>query len=485
MRLFLRLTLSLLVSLAVGCSSQAKAVPTSKIVVVGAGLAGLTAAHRLQTMGHIVDVYEARGRPGGRVCTAYFGEAYEELGGKNFYDGGEASTLFALVDELGLTATPYQHNPTQFFLFDSTIYETPFQHAPPPNDLLFDELAHSARTLEEGINAFLHDYPLANIIANTIMMMLEGSPTHQLDSAYMTGLFHSTYQKLYKIDQSLSRQEAIEAPWCCVDGGNYRLIEALAKTLQGHLHLNMPLDKLSRDSQQRWHLTFRDGSETVCDYLIIATPCSTLRDVQTPTGLFPEDQTIAIHTLQYGTHGKILLPIAVEKETAPNFIVNKSMCSWFDQDYSVMTCFFGANAGIFDARSTEALTQRIQEELPTIQYALPMAQFPMGLEPVVYQDALIAHYTHPIGISWIHEEFSKGSYSNFGVGQYAFFHEEESYFGETVRKVFRPIDNSLFFAGEHTALEISATLEGAAVSGEKAARMVHQAIMNTTSVLFP
>ncbi|HEX4839624.1 MAG TPA: FAD-dependent oxidoreductase, partial [Rhabdochlamydiaceae bacterium] len=41
-----------------------------KIVVIGGGIAGLTVAYRLQKTGMSVDLYEARGRIGGRIFTA-------------------------------------------------------------------------------------------------------------------------------------------------------------------------------------------------------------------------------------------------------------------------------------------------------------------------------------------------------------------------------------------------------------------------------
>src|SRR5215212_819376 len=40
-----------------------------KVIVVGAGLAGLAAAYELVQLGHDVTVLEARTRPGGRVHT--------------------------------------------------------------------------------------------------------------------------------------------------------------------------------------------------------------------------------------------------------------------------------------------------------------------------------------------------------------------------------------------------------------------------------
>src|SRR5206468_3645652 len=43
--------------------------PTQRVIVLGAGLAGLCAAYELQSLGHTVSVLEAQTRPGGRVRT--------------------------------------------------------------------------------------------------------------------------------------------------------------------------------------------------------------------------------------------------------------------------------------------------------------------------------------------------------------------------------------------------------------------------------
>ncbi len=53
----------------VSSASLYRNIETKNVVVVGAGLAGLTAARKLQDLGHNVIVYEVRNRPGGRIWT--------------------------------------------------------------------------------------------------------------------------------------------------------------------------------------------------------------------------------------------------------------------------------------------------------------------------------------------------------------------------------------------------------------------------------
>src|SRR5512146_2971986 len=64
--------LALLGSLSHACgeSQIGSTAPKKRIVVIGAGLAGLAAARELQAQGHDVVVVEARDRVGGRVWTS-------------------------------------------------------------------------------------------------------------------------------------------------------------------------------------------------------------------------------------------------------------------------------------------------------------------------------------------------------------------------------------------------------------------------------
>src|SRR5215469_2816498 len=76
------------------------AVAGPRIVVIGAGVAGLTAARRLSRQGAAVTVLEKNSRLGGRVFTGQFGGSTTEFGAQflaNFYP-----RTMELLDELGL-----------------------------------------------------------------------------------------------------------------------------------------------------------------------------------------------------------------------------------------------------------------------------------------------------------------------------------------------------------------------------------------------
>lgn len=72
-----------------------------KVVVVGAGMAGLAAAHRLQELGHDVTTLEASGRAGGAVRTTREEGWLLEHGPDAFSDN--AAPVRALVDAVGLS----------------------------------------------------------------------------------------------------------------------------------------------------------------------------------------------------------------------------------------------------------------------------------------------------------------------------------------------------------------------------------------------
>jgi monoamine oxidase len=87
------------------------------VVVIGAGMAGLTAARALAEAGLKVLVVEARDRIGGRILTQHVDDEAIELGAEFIH--GRPPELFALIDEAGLET--YERGGTQVCFEDGSL----------------------------------------------------------------------------------------------------------------------------------------------------------------------------------------------------------------------------------------------------------------------------------------------------------------------------------------------------------------------------
>src|SRR5271169_5576850 len=87
------------------------------VVVVGAGMAGLTAARTLAEAGLKVLVVEAQDRIGGRIWTRHVGDEAIELGAEFIH--GRPPELWALIDEAGLET--YERGGAQICFEDGTL----------------------------------------------------------------------------------------------------------------------------------------------------------------------------------------------------------------------------------------------------------------------------------------------------------------------------------------------------------------------------
>src|SRR5580765_4540271 len=79
------------------------------VIVIGAGIAGLSCAYELMRRGHNVTVLEASGRAGGHVRTFHdqFADGlYADVGAEHFYYPGYTD-YWRYLKEFSLTAIPY------------------------------------------------------------------------------------------------------------------------------------------------------------------------------------------------------------------------------------------------------------------------------------------------------------------------------------------------------------------------------------------
>jgi monoamine oxidase len=101
-----------------GCNQVARlltrdtAPETVDVVVVGAGLAGLSTAYRLQQTGMSIVVLEATSHIGGRIRTArYPGKPGAEVGLEELWEGNPA---LEIAEELGLPVSGHEGSLSSF-----------------------------------------------------------------------------------------------------------------------------------------------------------------------------------------------------------------------------------------------------------------------------------------------------------------------------------------------------------------------------------
>src|SRR3954466_12212878 len=121
-RTFLKQSLSAAVALAAKpllASSPAPLSPKQRVLVVGAGLAGLAAAYELTQAGHDVTVLEARSRAGGRVQTLrepFADGLHAEAGAMFIPDSHDLTMHYIKLFRIPLQLIPHKKRAINFYL---------------------------------------------------------------------------------------------------------------------------------------------------------------------------------------------------------------------------------------------------------------------------------------------------------------------------------------------------------------------------------
>jgi monoamine oxidase len=397
------------------------------VVVVGAGLAGLHAAWLLQNAGIEVVVLEARDRVGGRTWShALRDGTVVERGGE--FIAPEQADIRRLCRTLGLELIPHGVG------FDRR--PTPDAPAPTPDERA--AVMDAARTrVAQRLQAGAPDFPAdeafpapeqRTIVQRNVIARLETSltvPLHELSARAVLGEDHA-YD-----------------PAVRVRGGNQGIALALADRLGTAVRLGTPVSGVDQDESGA---TVRcgDGPPMRATAVVLAVPLTLLRDLALRPAL-PEAAAGAAARAGFGDAAKLHLPLA--HPVAPSAMASPShrWWCWISQSASdsggapVLSGFAGgtdaiAALGVADGAATWAAAA----------HALRPDLEPAG-------EALVTY--------WGAERWTRGSYSAPGVS--ATTNDDAAW----ARRYGR-----IVFAGEHTAAEHAASMNGAVASGERAAR---------------
>ena len=449
-----------------------------RVVVVGAGLAGVCCTYKLQQNGIRADLYEARDRVGGRCWTArtFDGGQVAEHGGE-FVDTRHVQ-LRRIIAALGLhlddlwPAYEEEGDVEGLLVLDGALRD---RHDVREHfDVVIRRLVRDAKKV--GPYRWGQASPAAKAFDRTTMREwmdanVPGGSTSLLGRSIDVGL--TGFWGIDPEDTSaITLLDTYITPYpggpaderYHVRGGNDQVPIMLAELLPAEtLHLESSLESMVERSDGAFELTFGGvATPVVADHVVLCLPFTTLRDVDLDGAGLSRKRMKAIDELGMGTNAKVLLQF---QDRFPTFGWNGGFTldapksdSWDSAlaqpgDGGLLTIYTGGKTGA---------------GYPTDD---PHAVAPAG----VVDDALTFLDTYLPGMrdsfngrswldSWVDDPWVKGSYAAFLPGQWT------SFFGYMGRR-----EGHVHFAGEHTSTYSQGYLNGGVETGLRAAREVIRA----------
>jgi len=467
---------------ALSMPGAAAAASSPRIAIVGAGLAGLTAAYSLRKAGYSATVYEASGRLGGRCWTdrsSWAGAQISEHGGE-LIDQNHTQ-IRNLAQELGLdliNLLAAEPNGTgDRYYFDGTVY--PYAQAKSDLQAIYQQLHSdaSAASFPTVYNSYtqrgleldhmsIRDWINAYVpggIGSRLGQLLETAYTieYGADASIQSSLnliYLLAYQGAGNIRIFGKSNEKYH-----VVGGNDQIVSRLAGSLPGQIHTGAALIALADRGDGTWAVTVTAGKKTstvVADRVILALPFSLLRQVDLGQANFPAQKLSAITQLPMGTNSKLHLQFS----SRPWYQFGCNGATYADTGYQntwevsrgqpgapgILVNYTGGTIGNrFGASKTPA--QYGQAFLSQLEPVLP------GITPL-WNGRVTLDY-------WAADPWTRGSYSYWSVGQYT-----------TIAGAEREAVGTCHFAGEHTSIDFQGYLNGAVESGQRAAAEVIAAL---------
>jgi len=459
---------------------RALAATAPRIVVVGAGLAGLSCAYQLKQAGVRADVYEASDRIGGRCWTRRgdFTQGQIAEHGGELIDQGHteirqlAQTLGLNLDNL-LSAQP--SGTEDFYYFDGKPYS--FKQATADLKGIWQQIHKdvSAASYPTQYNNYtqrgweLDHMSITDYINAYVPGGISSNLGQLLDIAYNIeyggeSSVQSSLNLLYLLAYSGQGQLRIFGPSnekYHVRGGNDQITTRLADILGSQIHRNKAMSSIRRNSDGTYRLGFGDGSTVTADRVVLALPFSILRTLDYARAGFSSLKRTAIEQLGMGTNSKLHLQFSDRYWYTLGNNGNTIADTGYQNTWEVtraqpgtagiLVDYTGGNVGASFAPENGTETQRAQQFLTQIEPVLP------GISPHWNGRATIDY--------WTRYPWTLGSYSYWKVGQYTQFSGIEGV-----------QEGAAHFCGEHTSVDFQGYLNGAVETGYRAAAEVIDAL---------
>jgi monoamine oxidase len=444
-----------------------------RVVVVGAGVAGLIAAVELAEAGCAVTMLEASDHVGGRIRTVLRGDTAIELGAEFVH--GKPPEMLALLAELGLEHYELTGNNVHYAQDGSLFVESGDEKGDDSEE--GDDPFALLEQLAAWIDAHAHeDLSFAKYLAR-----VNAKPDVALAaSSYVEG-FNAADAKRISVRSLAVQQRAedsIEGDAAFhVDGGYSRLPQELASRLEragGAIRLNAPVVEIAWS--RGWvGPTLSNGEVVAADAAVVTLPLGVLQADRVRFTPAPGDVLLHAARMAMGHVCRInlvfkrrwwaemdhphhdalqslsfLIPAERVETDEPHFAVFWGGHPSLDP---VLTAWCGGpSADRFAGLDPHAVAHIACADLARI----------FGLTNEQVLDEIVGHESH----DWQRDPLAFGAYSWVPVGGV-----------DASAKMCVPVEGTLFFAGEHTDTTGHwGTVHGALRSGMRAALQVLESL---------
>jgi monoamine oxidase len=449
-----------------------------KIIVVGAGLAGLSAAYELLQAGHEVSILEARARAGGRVYTLrepFSDGLHAEAGAMSVFDNHHWTMKYIKLFDLALDPYVPSKLSSLLYLRGRRIEVKTGQPLDYPLQLTSDEKQLGRRgmwekyvvpAIKEMGDYTAADWPPEGLKKYDRMSFFEfvlkqGASS---DAAMLLGLGGlgglgdgaQSVSALVLLREAAHR--AMMKQSFTIRGGSDILPRAFAAKLSDRIRYGAPVVRIEQDAKQVRAVYLQAGAQTslVADHLVCAVPFPVLKRIEI-SPRFSEEKQRAIEQLPYTSVARTFL------QTRKRFWIDEGLTGSATTDLSNMLVTDGAVhqpgiRGILESYLSGAKARQVMalKESERVSTVLDLVE---KVHPNVRQN-------FEVGITkcWDEDEWSRGAYAWYKPGQMI----------SLMPHVVRP-EGRVHFAGEH-ASSLFGWMQGALESGNRAAQEVNDAM---------